>query len=130
MLVNRFLLFSLFVFNNMQWGITALQFILGGMTVVVATLLSNMKGQTGVFLGSMLATIPLQDMIPAVFIDSPTKAESYTLRNAVSNIAVISGMIALFLSLKSNIPKTWCVVIGLSSWLVIAIAAQLIIGAV
>ena len=110
----------------MQWGRTALQFAIGGITVVAASSLSNMKGNVGVFLGSMLSTIPVQDMLPVVFIDTLPKAKSYAIRNCVSNVAVVLGMMVLFFCLKSKMAKPWAVTTGVGTWLVVAVAAQLL----
>ena len=110
----------------MEWGTKLIQFVIGGLTVVVATALSEMKGRVGVMLGALLATMPVQDMLPVVFLKSKYKSEQYSLRNSVSNIAVVVGMFALFICIKRGIAKKWCVGIGVATWLVIAVVVQVI----
>ena len=112
----------------MNWGATVLQFVIGGLTVVIATALSQMQGTVGVMVGALLASLPMQDVLPLLFLKSALKVEQYSLRNSASNIAVVVGMFAIFLSMKRGIPKTWSVLVGVATWLVIAIVAQLIVA--
>tara|TARA_B100000683_G_scaffold207295_1_gene201159 strand:- start:3061 stop:3411 length:351 start_codon:yes stop_codon:yes gene_type:complete len=107
-----------------------IQFLIGGGTVVAASLLSDLKGNFGVFLGALLSTFPAQDMLPVLFIKEQAKSESFALRNAISNISVLIAMLVISYAMKMRASRAGAVAIGGATWLVIAVVVQLFLSKV
>ena len=105
-----------------------IQFVVGGVTLVAVSWLANMKAGIMVFFAALLATLPVMDMLPVATISDRATARSYALKNAVANVGVIAGMLALVAALTTEWP-TWGVVgVGLATWFVVALCLDRLVA--
>ena len=103
------------------------QFLIGGATLTLVTFIANQKGRLMVQLAAILATIPLMDMLPVLFIKNRDTAEDLLWRNALANIGVVVGMATMFACMRGKMSKGPSLMLGLLAWLFVAFGLSAVV---
>ena len=96
------------------------QFLIGGATLTLVTFIANQRGRLMVQFAAILATIPLMDMLPVLFLHHTDTAEELLWRNALANVGVVVGMATFFGCMRGGLSRPVGLVIGLLAWLLVA----------
>lgn len=103
-----------------------LQFFVGGAVMVAASSFANLgTGPVTLQIAALVSTLPLFDMLPVAFTSIPSRASSLALRSAVSNVAVIVGMLLLWQLVSRGVRGGTAVAASLVAWLLTALFLQL-----
>jgi hypothetical protein len=95
------------------------QFLIGGATMTLVAFVANQKGRMMVQLAAVIATLPLMDMLPVLFIEEDV-AQELLWRNALANVGVVAAMATFFGCVRGGLSKAVGLVIGLLAWLLVA----------
>lgn len=97
-----------------------LQFLVGGVTLVVINAVANAKGAHWVKIAGIVSTIPLMDMLPVLYAQNVATSTRLALSNAISNIGVVASMFVLSTMLRTR-SRPLSVAVAMASWLFLSV---------